>query len=349
MTKILSILLLLAFLSACGPPTADRRPLKFTAYTHNPVLRPGEPGAWDEPTVLQPSVILHENVFYLFYSGWQKNGQISIGLVTSADGYHFTKYPGNPILKSRDKEFDSYHVAAPLIIKDDSGWVMYYNGAETAIYGPGPYIGRATAKELTGPWERMDEPVLMRGHKSEWDGGYVIPSSILKKEDGTYMLYYTGGGNFTDSPVCFIGLATSADGIRWIKYNDPVTPDHPYAGSDPVLMNTKYSKPSHNYPWNAFVIKTSQGFEMYFAYTDDIAGIRKNEIGYATSPDGIHWEKYSGNPVYGPKDDAVIANNKINRVIEFPTLVFTDSLCFMYYDYGMVNNSIGVATAVVKK
>jgi hypothetical protein len=71
----------------------------------------------------------------------------------------------------------------------------------------------------------------------------------------------------------------------------------------------------------------------------------KNEIGYAASPAGIHWEKYHGNSVYGPKDDPFIANNPESKIMEFPSLVFTDSLCLMYYDYGQVINSIGVATA----
>ena len=348
------LILLLAFFAACGPSiptqvgTADRGPLKFVAYEGNPILGPGKPGDWDELVVLIPSALRHENVFYLFYSGWQKNGQVSIGLATSEDGFHFTKYSGNPILNPRNKGFDSYSVGAPVFIRVDSAWLMYYNSAETAIYEPGPYVGRATATELKGPWERMDEPVLARGHRSEWDGGYVIPTSILKKEDGTFMLYYTAGANFTDIPVFYIGLATSADGINWIKYNDPATTDHPFADSDPVLMKTKHKKPYNDYAWTPFVLKNPQGYEMYYTCQYDKAGIGKNGIGYATSPDGIHWEKYPGNPVYGLKDDPVIANHP-EDVMEFPSLIFTDSLCFMYYDYGQVINSIGVATARLNK
>jgi hypothetical protein len=322
-------------------------PLKFTGYENNPVLGPGKPGEWDELAVLIPSGLRHDNIFYLFYSGWQKNGQVIIGLATSEDGYHFVKYPGNPILTPRDMGYDSYHVGAPVFIREDSAWIMYYNARETSGYGPGPFIGRATAKELTGPWERMDEPVLTRGHRSEWDGGYIIPSTILKKQDGTYMLWYTGGDNFTDRPASYIGLATSSDGINWIKYNDPATTDPPFADSDPVLMNTKHGKPNNDYPWTPFVLEGSKGFEMYFSYQADKAGIEKSEIGYATSPDGIHWKKYPGNPVYGRKDDPVTENNPNRGIMEFPSLFFTDSLCYMYFDYGQVINSIGVATARV--
>jgi predicted GH43/DUF377 family glycosyl hydrolase len=341
------IIYLLGFIILACSSDHSPVPLKFRAYEANPILSPGEPGEWDELVVLIPSAIRHDNIFYLFYSGWHKNGQVSIGLATSEDGYHFTKYPGNPILAPREKGYDSFHVGAPVFIREDSTWFMYYNARETSGYGPGPFIGRATAKKLTGPWERMDQPVLARGHRSEWDGGYMIPSTILKKQDGTYMLWYTGGANFTDRPASYIGLATSADGINWIKYNNPATTDHPFADSDPVLTNTKHSKPYNDYPWTPYVLETSMGFEMYFSYQSDQEGIEKSEIGYATSPDGIHWKKYSENPVYGRNDDHVTANNLNRGIMEFPSLVFIDSLCFMYFDYGQIINSIGVATAKI--
>ncbi len=346
MTKLPAILLLLAFLAACRQYSGPE-PLKFRAYDNNPILGPGEPGEWDELVVLIPSALRYENVFYLFYSGWRKNGQVSIGLAVSEDGYHFEKYDKNPVLIPREKRFDSYHVAAPVIIREDSIWVMYYNAAETAIYSPGPYIGRAMSNELAGPWERMNKPVLARGHRSEWDGAFIIPSSILKKQDGTFMLWYTAGADFTDPPLSYFGLATSKDGVNWIKYNDPTTQDHPFADSDPVITNIEHGTEKNFKVWNASVYSTRQGFGMYYIYPAVKEGVKKNVLGYATSPDGIHWMEYPGNPVFTLKDDPVTANNPKADLFEFPSLVFSDSLCFMYYDYGMITNSIGVATARV--
>ena len=89
----LFFILLLTLLAACGPPTAYRKPLTFRAYEHNPILGPGGPGEWDELVVLIPSVVRHDNLFYLFFSGWRKNGQVSLGLALSEDGYHFKNMP----------------------------------------------------------------------------------------------------------------------------------------------------------------------------------------------------------------------------------------------------------------
>jgi predicted GH43/DUF377 family glycosyl hydrolase len=318
------------------------------AYENNPILDPGEPREWDELAVVIPSALRYENVFYLFYSGLRKNGQVCIGLAVSDDGYHFEKYDNNPLLFPREKGFDSYQVAAPVLIRENSIRIMYYNSAETAIYGPGPYIGRATSNELAGPWKRTEEPVLTRGYRSEWDGGFIIPSSILKKQDGTFMLWYTAGADFTDPLISYLGLATSKDGVNWIKYNDSKTSLHPFTDSDPVITYSEHGQENNFKAWSTSVYSTRQGFEMYYVYPVIREGIERNEIGFATSPDGIHWMEYPGNPVFILKDDPYTANNPKAGLFEFPSLVFSDSLCFMYYDYGMVINSIGVATAVTR-
>jgi hypothetical protein len=294
---------------------------------------------------LVPSAVRNEGVFYLFYSGWGNNGQISIGLATSEDGLRFEKHPGNPILTFREKGFDAYHVSGPVFFKADSCWIMYYNAGETALYGPGPYIGRATAKELAGPWDRMDHPVLTRGRPGEWDGGYVFPSAVFKTEDGSFWLYYSGGAAFWEKPDCHIGLATSSDGIHWIKYNDPETNDHPCMDSDPVCTMNESENRIKDYEWSACILKTPEGYEMYYAFktADQINDL--SQIRYAHSSDGFHWEKYPGSPIFTTEDDPFAKNNPEACFFEFPSLVLTDSMCFMYYDYGQRIKSIGVATA----
>jgi predicted GH43/DUF377 family glycosyl hydrolase len=346
MTKALSILLLLAFLAACGPPTADRQPLKFMAFENNPILGPGEPGEWDEIAAIVPFALYDNHIFYLFYCGFGKNGQVSIGYASSVDGFHFEKYAGNPVFTPGSKGFDAFVVGSPVIYKDDSAWVMYYNAAETAIYGPAPYVGRATAKEFTGPWVRRDTPVLKRGHKSEWDGGFIFPNSVLKLEDGTYRIYYTGGKDFPMGDS-YIGMAMSTDGINWVKYNDPSTTDHPFADSDPVLMATKSGNFYNDYPWSACIIKTAKGFEMYYCGSDMKVKTEKIELRYARSRDGIHWERYPRNPIYKLTDDPVTTQRPDLGVFEFPSMVFTDSLVFIYYDYDVSIGKIGMATARV--
>ena len=52
-------------------------------------------------------------------------------------------------------------------------------------------------------------------------------------------MYYSGGQDILLANDWFIGMATSKDGIKWKKYNDPGTSQHPFTESDPVMMTGK--------------------------------------------------------------------------------------------------------------
>ncbi|MFA4865020.1 MAG: hypothetical protein WC605_14775, partial [Bacteroidales bacterium] len=292
---IFTISLFALLLTSCRHDPSPA-PLKFNAWENNPVISKGEPGSWEDLFVFLPHAFRQDNVFYLFYSGMKINGKYNIGLATSTDGYHFSKFGGNPVFASDNQGFDAYGVGAAIVLKEDSVWVMYYNAAEIAGYGPGPYIGRATAKVLTGPWTSGEAPVLTAGSRGEWDAGFVVPNSILEIEDGSYMMYYTGGADFISWKDFSIGIAFSSDGIKWKKYNDPATTEHPFKESDPVLKTGDAGEWDCDYLWTAHVSKSSDFYEIYYMGSHIIkAEPPDNElaaIGYATSKDGIHWEKY---------------------------------------------------------
>ncbi|MEZ5195153.1 MAG: hypothetical protein R2764_01745 [Bacteroidales bacterium] len=342
---ILSLIILV--LSGCkhdnSPP-----PLKFTAYTHNPILTPGDSGSWDELMVLAPQVYRHDSLFYLFYTASNIVGKAAVGLSTSKDGFHFEKYTGNPILASDGSGYDAYLVAGAILLQHDTGWVMYFGAGELARYGPGQSVGRAIAPEIKGPWIKDEKPLLTTCSMGEWDAGFIFPGSIVELNDGSYHMYYTGGGDFLGENITHTGMAFSGDGVYWKKYNDPTTGLHPFLESDPVLTaGNKKDWDSHG-TWMAFVYNTPEGFNMYYTGTTYIGTLDIGSIGFATSIDGIHWTKYPNNPVYSVKDDPFVANISKQAIIEGSWLVFRDTVCYMYYDYGVVVGKIGVATAVVK-
>jgi beta-fructofuranosidase len=65
------------------------------------VLRPGPPGDWDDYTTWTGSVLRHEALWYLFYTGTNQveKGLVQrIGLATSSDLIHWDRHPENPIL-----------------------------------------------------------------------------------------------------------------------------------------------------------------------------------------------------------------------------------------------------------
>jgi hypothetical protein len=162
----------------------------------------------------------------------------------------------------------------------------------------------------------------------------------------------------------FIGTAISSDGITWIKYNDPATHDFPFKESDPVLLTGEQNEWDGIHVHEAYICMVPEGYWMYYTGTgilkntgtDLSSDIYKCKFGFATSPDGIHWKKYPGNPIYGIGDDLssgdptrkeIAAEKNLTNVneVEGPTLVFIDTICLMYYDYGPEVGEIGVAVS----
>ncbi len=328
-------------------------PLKFKGYENNPVLVPGEPGSWDDHYVFCHWALEYHDTIFIFYSGISSKGGRSLGLATSADGYNFAKYPGNPILTGDQKGYDAFGVGHATILKEDSLWVLYFNAREIAGYGSGQSFGRATAKFLRGPWTKSEEPVLTAGRRGEWDSDFVS-SPVLVKDNGSYRMYYTGGDDLFSHTNIYIGMATSEDGITWKKYNNPSTQQHPFVDSDPVMFTGKPGEWDQDVMMAGPVLPVSGGFEMYY-YGSVRLNIMKNSweagsLGYATSEDGIRWEKYKENPVYSVEDDPHYFNMvKKEAIIHDPRILVKDSLCLMYYDYGAgVNSAISLAVAKVK-
>jgi len=188
--------------------------------------------------------------------------------------------------------------------------------------------------------------VLVSGSKGEWDAGFIIPSSILRSEDGGFIMYYSGGRDIATFKEFYIGLATSEDGLKWKKYNDPMTTQHPFAESDPVVMPGNNGGWDDGFLWLANVSKHPEGYRMYYGASKTHNREDLKAIGYATSPDGIHWKKYTGNPIYCSEDDPFVNSQGRIGNMENPSLLFSDTIQFMYYEcgpYDLESNFIGLA------
>ncbi len=110
----------------------------WAAYTANPVFEPQQ-GAWDDQ-VLEQSVIYYKGLYWMWYSGYRgslkPDTTISIGVATSADGIHWSRYAGNPIIKPGPKgSWNDLRVLAPDVIVEPDGSLLMaaYGLARTDI------------------------------------------------------------------------------------------------------------------------------------------------------------------------------------------------------------------------
>ncbi|MBC8232168.1 T9SS type A sorting domain-containing protein [bacterium] len=236
--------------------------------------------------------------------------------VASALGQtEWAKYEGNPVLDlGAPGEWDAYNVYAPSVLYEDGIYKMWYSGYN----GSNRRIGYATSPDgIT--WTRYaDNPVLDLGAPGEWDAYNVSIPSVLY-EDGIYKMWYSG----YDGSNWHIGYATSPDGITWTKHED-----------NPVLDLGEPGEWDDNNVCCPSVLYEDGTYKMWYSGYDG----SKERIGYAVSPDGITWTKYTDNPVLdlgepGEWDD--------DRVVT-PSVLYEDGTYKMWY---AGNSRTGYATS----
>ena len=67
--------------------------IDFTLEPETPVLEKGAAGDWDDKSTETPSVVYFNNIYHMFYTGYQSNvaTDFKIGHATSLDGINWTK------------------------------------------------------------------------------------------------------------------------------------------------------------------------------------------------------------------------------------------------------------------
>ena len=134
----------------------------------------------------------------------------------TATNHTWTRHPANPLLSLRPGRFDSFHIHAPMVVKEGGRYRMWYSGSDRT---PNEYhrIGYAESRDGV-TWERLDEPVLVPGDPS----GYFSVPAVLRtpdgevlKQDGLYRMWFTG-----HNLMCDLRTATSPDGIEWTLHSE---------------------------------------------------------------------------------------------------------------------------------
>jgi len=231
--------------------------IHWTKSGPNPVLTYGQPGNFDADHVDYPSVIYHNNKYWMWYTGWS-NGIRQIGLATSSDGVNWTKYSGNPVLTvGPTSAWDAQSTAVPCVIYDGK-FKMWY-------HGKGLYLQAAGYAESDDGihWQKYQGNPVFTPLPNSWESTAIGINSV-EKVNGIYQMWY--GGN--DGNTTKFGYAISADGVRWERY-----------GGNPILT------PGAGGAWDSgplggfFVLRETNLYKMW--YGGQSGG--PWAIGYATS------------------------------------------------------------------
>ncbi len=170
-----------------------------------PVLPFGSPGEFDCIHQNTPKVLKIGADYHLWYSGFD-GSYWRIGKAISPDGLSWEKQ-GVVLEKGNPADFDALFVSAPMVLRLNSNYFLWYEGFDGNIWRIGFAI---SADGLI--WQKQGL-ALELGATNDFDwAGHAHPEVLV--HDGLFYLWYSG----FDGISWRIGGATSSIGETWQKY-----------------------------------------------------------------------------------------------------------------------------------
>ena len=184
--------------------TNDPTLTRWTRF-EQPILSWEDGAEWERGGLYKSCLLQHEGTFYLFYNA--KNAASpwveQIGLATSTDLLHWTRYAGNPILRVTPNAWDSRFASDPYVVQDGDTWVMYYYGFD----GGHAQNGIAFSRDLLH-WDKHPEPILRYG-KQGLDTKHAHKPAVIDVQ-GTLYHYYCAVRPSQPSDTAFMNYGNSA-------------------------------------------------------------------------------------------------------------------------------------------
>ncbi len=263
--------------------------------------------------VVEPSLVKAHDRYVLFYAraGASSRAGIWRSEASSPESL-YEAGPGGRVLEA-SLGWEQGAVGAPAIVVDESPGIaqpyrLWYEG------GGGRGIGLATSADGMR-WTKHGPPVIVPDR--EWEAGRVAAPTVARVGRELWLWYEGGDG-------AGIGLATSPDGVDWVKHPEDgpvlapalpwegvttsgVAPGH--VGSPSVVLDASQTPPRFGLYYSGYV-----PVERNPLTGDDRDGVtpgeRNRSIGYAASTDGSHWTRADPgiNPVVAEKTPLEIGN-----------------------------------------
>ncbi|MDR3228878.1 MAG: family 43 glycosylhydrolase [Puniceicoccales bacterium] len=207
----------------------------------------------------------------------------------------WVKHPANPVVGDK-KTGTCFDVS---MLREDGLFKMWFSWR--------PKHSLAYTESKDGVKWSAPRIVLPPPKRTAWESNINRPG-ILKK-DGVYHLWFTGQHKGRSA----IGYATSPDGLNFTRHSEK-----PVLVAEQAWEKTTVMCP--HVEWDA----PSKLFRMWYSGGEQY---EPNAIGYATSPDGVVWEKHPKNPVF-----AADKNNRWERhKVTAAQLLRHDGWWYMFY------------------
>jgi predicted GH43/DUF377 family glycosyl hydrolase len=185
------------------------------------------------------------------------------------------------------------------VLKDDGVYLMYFS------WRPKKSVALVTSAD--GIHWPEPEIVLAPNPHTDWESDINRPV-VLKRDRGWHMWYTAQAHGHSR-----IGYATSDDGRHWTRRSD-----------QPVLAPRE--------PWEKVAVmcphvlfdEQSKLYRMWYSAGDQY---EPDAIGYATSPDGLRWNRNSDNPIFKADPNLPWERHKVTACQVVPH----DGWFYMFY------------------
>ena len=197
--------------------------LKKELYLHRkPILERGKKDSFDENGIMPDCVIDHNDLVYLYYSGWQNSKnfpyQNYCGLAISNDGgITFKKCDNNPILNRSESE--PYSASSCFVHKHHTDWMMFYSSGTSWLHLNKKLEHNFDIKEahsINGKqWKTYSRSIVPQAFPEE----AIARPSLIKLGKVWYLFFcYRGSRDFRDGKDSYrIGYAVSHDLKHWTR------------------------------------------------------------------------------------------------------------------------------------
>ena len=212
---------------------------------HGVVIKSGKSGSWDARLYGQVSpctVVKKNGVFYLYYVGANGNRPTdggpkdrALGVATSRDGIHFTKYSGNPIVTHQPAKNVEEGVFSAGGMIDKNGDLLLYYGAiwaeNTSTEEVHCHVALAQSRDAKS--FKDYGYVLSWNDRSVWGYGDEIFPLGAYYANGKYNVYYVAKGNVG---AWKLGVAMGTSKDKLTNTRAALTKRQIIGGCDPIFI-----------------------------------------------------------------------------------------------------------------
>jgi predicted GH43/DUF377 family glycosyl hydrolase len=186
--------------------------------------------------------------------------------------------PDPIVANGESSDWDSRYTDPGAVIYHDGVFHMFRNGFRG--FPATSQVGYVTSTDGKTWIEQNNGEPIFKSEEVDYAKIAIYASSVIVEDDGTWVMYfYTWDVGAYPISESVIGRATAS------------APEGPWkADAKPVLVNGSAGEWDENQVLAPHVIKNEDGYIMYYSGSDSKG---KQQIGMATSSDGINWKKYN--------------------------------------------------------